>query len=961
MLEKHFDFNTREKDIYKQWEEAGVFRLEACTDAEAPIFNMTMPPPNANGELHIGHSYGYTVMDTLGRFHRLLGERVMLLPGKDHAGIQTQVVFEKKLREEGVEVEKLSRDEFYQKCYDFCIDRSHYMRAQEKSLGAGVDWDKEIFTLDPRVSETVFETFKMLYDEGLVYKGSRIVHWSVYSQTAISDVEIEYREEPGKLWHFAYPIIDQVEQVERKSVEAANLGGEILKNRNAEKVLLVKEADLKVGEVIVLEEEEMIIHEIRRVSDTSDQEMMKVFEEAVSERLIKLTAASGEAVLAVMMVPVLPRNDAVVVATTRPETMLGDSAIAVHSGDPRYSHLIGKRVQLPLAERELKIIADDRIDITYGTGAVKVTPAHDFLDYEIGVDHELEQIQVIDKNGLMTDLVPEQFRGMEILKCREAIVHEMAELGLLLKTEDMKHKVPIAERGKDIIEPLISEQWFVNVDKEGNSLKKRALELVRSGRLNVFPERLRKMIEQWLVNLRDWNISRQIIWGHRMPVWYKNRDTASEELHIGVDSPGADWEQETDTFDTWFSSGQWPFTTIAANGLLDLKEPTSSKHFPTTSMVMGRDILLFWACRMLLFSTFRFNDIPWKNIYFTGLIRDAQGKKMSKSRANGVEPTEMIERYGVDALRMSFIAANKPGVDVKFSEKKVEGYSKFVNKLWNAAKLVGMKLDERFDHELPEEFKLESSKWILHELRDCNNRLIDALSNYELAEAFDLIYHFTWDIFCAWYLEIIKLQMEGINKAEAQAVTQFVFRRILVLLHSFAPFVTEEIYQKMDRLGGGNFLAVERLNRLDFEYGELRIADAFEIISALRRHRKVLDISFNDRLQVETDLELSAESRELVVEMGRVEMVDSVSGSIITKPVAGGRLMIETPDKDKSLYLAKIEKELQETEKQIKADLGRLNSDFVKKAPAELVEEVRQNNLQNQQKAEILRKEISLN
>jgi valyl-tRNA synthetase len=966
MLEKHFDYRKRESELYQQWEKAGVFKMENARNPKAPAFTIAMPPPNANGELHIGHSYGYSVMDTLGRFHRLMGAPVLLLPGKDHAGIQTQVVFEKKLRAEGVEVEKMPRAEFYKRCYDFCVDRAQYMRAQEKSLGISADWDKEIFTLDPRISKIVYQTFKKMYDDGLVYKGSRIVHWSVYSQTAISDVEVEYREEPGNLWHIAYALVDTVKQPERKSFVLEELGAELVADKNARKLLIANVdnkniSNLKAGDLVLNGEEKLLVYAVKKIEKIDDED----FSDQIKEKLSAEISAGGGAKIVAKLVPALEREDVVIMATTRPETMLGDTAIAVNPEDPRYTHLLGKKVRIPIADREIKILADKRIDITYGTGAVKVTPAHDFVDYEIGIDHKLEQIQVIDKFGKMTALVPEKFRSMDILKCREEIVKELEQSGELLKIEPIKHMVPIAERGKDIIEPLISEQWFVSVDKKGNSLRKRALELVNSGRINVFPERLKKTFVQWLENLRDWNISRQILWGHQMPVWYKNRGKNNEEIYVDLEAPkGEGWVQETDTFDTWFSSGQWSYSTFASLGLLDLDNPKNSPYFPNHTMQMGRDILFFWACRMILFAAYRMNDIPWKNIYFTGLIRDQHGQKMSKSKGNGIEPTEMIEKYGVDALRMSFIAGNKAGVDVKFSEKKVEGYAKFVNKLWNAAKLTELKLENKYDYPAPDfkGLKLQSSKWIISELAKTNNLMIEEMQKYNLSGALENVYQFTWDVFCSWYLEIVKIQLANpaLEAAEIKSVLQFVLKRILIMLHAFAPFVTEEIFQQMHQFGAKNLLAVDELNKLEFVSEDQKFLSAFEIISATREHRKALNLNFTDKLKIVLDFDLDQECKLLVEEMGKVEFVSGLESSI-SKPIKAGKLQIEAAGDAKKQYLSKIQKQLEELDKIITVEEGRLNSDFAKKAPEELVEETRTSCNRNKKAAEILRSEIALN
>lgn len=1003
MLEKFFDFAKREKQIYQKWEKAGVFRLDAGRDGAAkegdakkdgaPVFNITMPPPNANGELHIGHCYGYTVMDILGRFHRLMGEQVLLLPGKDHAGIQTQVVFERKLREEGLNVEAMPREEFYQRCYDFCIDRARYMRDQEKLMGVSADFEREIFTLDPRVSEVVMETFEKLWRDGLVYRGSRMVHWSVYSQTSISDVEVEYKEEKGHLWHIKYPLMEAVKAPERKRVMLSELEVELHHNSGNHMVIVEQAAgrhargtalaagerkveahelgDLKIGEVVVKItkkddvdiERDYVIFEIRkmRFEDLSEKD-----QEKYSEVLRSKMEVMGEFWL-LDLVPDLDQKDAIVVATTRPETMLGDTAVAVHPADPRYTHLIGKKVRVPMAEREIEIIADDRIDIGFGTGAVKITPAHDFLDNEIGRDHKLEEIQVIDKFGKMTGLAGKKYDGMKIMDCRAQLVKDLEESGELLLTEEIVHKVPIAERGKDIIEPLISKQWFLAVDKPGNSLKKRALELLNSGRIKVYPARSQRMIAQWLENLNDWNISRQILWGHRMPVWYLHKDQANEEIKVGDLPSGDGWEQETDTFDTWFSSGQWPFSTLATTGLLDLENPTESAHFPTHTMVMGRDILFFWACRMMLLTSYRMDDIPWKNIYFTGLIRDAKGQKMSKSKGNGIEPTEMLAKYGADALRVGLIAGSSAGQDVKFNEKKVESYAKFVNKIWNAAKLVEMKVEGKYDLEIPDfsKLKLNSSKWILNALEMSQNFYTERMAAYDFNGAFEEAYNFAWNTFCSWYLEIAKIQLdlvkdfrEDVEKKnlevvsdtgeEIQMVMVLVFKGVLQMLHPFMPFFTEEIYEKMGRLGGKQMLAqttFEKINGLEknkklAEEARDNIYKLTDVVTAARATRKVLGKSFLEKLVVDFQFKMDAQGLSVLEKMANVEKSALQNKeAIISGPYNSGLILVKATTEEKAAFKSSLEKSLVESEKELKILEKILTPGFKAKADPELVAE----------------------
>lgn len=883
-LEKHFNFQARESEIYALWEANWISRPAR---SEAPVFNIAMPPPNANGELHLGHAFGYTVMDILGRFHRLQGERVLLLPGKDHAGIQTQVVYEKKLKAEKVDTANLSREELYKRCYDFCVDRAQYMRAQEKTLGLSADWSRELFTLDPRLSDIVFETFEKMWKDGLIYKGKRIINWSVFSQTAISDVEVEYKEQDGGLWYIAYPFVSA----------PTNLPTDELALPSGEKV--------RVG-------------------------------------------AKG-----------------MITATTRPETMLGDTALAVHPDDPRYTGFIGLKVRVPLVGREIPIIADKRIDPAYGTGVVKVTPAHDFLDYDIGQDHKLPAIQVIGKDGKMTPEAGADFAGLTIAAARDSVIAKLTETGQLLDTATMKHKVPVGERGKDIIEPLISEQWFVAVDKPGNSLKARALELVRSGKISIYPARFQVLFEQWLENLRDWNISRQIWWGHRLPVWYK-RTNGKEEIHVGRESPGADWEQDPDTFDTWFSSGQWAFSTMAAHGLVDLNEAQpKSPFFPTHTMVMGRDILFFWACRMLLLTTYRVGDVPWKNIFFTGLIRDEHGQKMSKSKGNGIEPKEMIEQFGTDALRVALVMGASPGNDINLGPKKIEGYSKFINKIWNAAKLIEMKVGDLppLLGEVPD-LTLQSSRWILAELNRVQRVVNQKMNTYEISIAADELYNFVWSSFCDWYLEIVKVMVDVGTLWQAREIHYVAItalRSVLTMLHPIMPFVTEEIYQKLLFLQTTPTLAGSAWPQ-EIEVPEIdkTMHDVMEIVTAIRSVKAALAIPHQE-IRVALSASFGQEATILIRKLARVKLctADDIPAELaLRRPVSSGVVVCEVEGKEN--YRKRLEKDLEGNRGVIENLDKKLSGDFAKHAKPEIVEKERERLAQAKHAVVELEKELAL-
>lgn len=884
---KHFEYKTREQALYSRWEAAQIFQPEVAAQKDGPVFNIAMPPPNANGELHLGHSFGYTVMDILGRYHRLCGERVLLLPGKDHAGIQTQVVFEKKLQNEKVDIRNVSRAALFEQCYQFCVDRAQYMRAQEKRLALSADWSRELFTLDPKLTDIIYETFEQMWRDQLIYRGRRIINWSVFSQTALSDVEVEYKEQEGGLWYLCYPL----------------KGGP---RASGHRIKLPSGREAELG-------------------------------------------APG-----------------LYSATTRPETMLGDSGLAVNPDDPRYKEFIGAEVLVPLVGRTIRVVGDTRVDPTYGTGVVKVTPAHDFTDSEIGADHKLESIQVIGKDGRITPAGGERFVGLTVKDARKAVLEALASEGLLLDETKITHKVPIGERGKDIIEPLISEQWFVRVDAPGNSLRERALTLVRDGRIAIYPARFQVLVEQWLENLKDWCISRQIWWGHRLPVWYRD-GTQQQEVHVGRTPPSpTGWTQDSDTFDTWFSSGQWAYSTMAACNLLDLKQPKNSQFFPTHTMVMGRDILFFWACRMLLLTTYRLGTVPWRNIFFTGLIRDENGQKMSKSKGNGIEPNAMIEKYGTDALRLSLVMGAAPGNDIIVSERKIDGYSKFVNKLWNAAKLLELKLGDLSElrgAECPIPKSL-ADQWILFGLARVAATVNQRFSKYEISIAADELYNFTWSMFCDWYLEMMKVLIDASGLptiAETRAVAAFVFERILTMLHPFIPYVTEEIYQNLGFGDENHHLATNAWNRpIPAVTEPPEMQKIIDTVNAIRSVKSALNIS-HKRIRVSPSESFSTEGVLLVQEVARVDFAshdEFSSGKALRKPYVGGFVTCEVDGKES--YRKRLEKDL-EGNKKVVADLEqKLGGAFAAQAKPDLVEKERERLLQSQSAVAQLSSELAL-
>jgi valyl-tRNA synthetase len=851
MLAKAYDAQQHENNTYKLWESSGVF--QPVNNKKGTHINI-LPPPNANGSLHLGHASGYTIMDIAGRFARMNGKETLLLPGKDHAGILTQTVFEKKLlAEEGIDRYDLGRETFHKRCYDFCIDSAEIMRAQEKRIGLSADWSREKFTLDPEISEEVLDTFVKMYDEGIIYKGSRIINWCPHCQTALSDMEVENEETQGKIWDLHYPLTD----------------------------------------------------------------------------------GSGE----------------IVVATTRPETMLGDTAVAVHPDDERYQNLIGATVTLPIVGREIIIVADDEIDMNFGSGAVKITPAHDPLDYQIGKRNNLEEIQVIGLDGKMTEEAGSDFAGLTTIEARDKVVAEFESLGLLGKVKDHTKPLSTHDRCGHVIEPLISEQWWMNTDHESFSLKEESLKAVREGKINIVPKHFEKTFFHWMENLQDWCISRQLWWGHQIPAWYKG-----EEMKVQKKCPGEGWVQDEDSLDTWFSSGQWAHNTVCTFG--------EDAYFPGDLMVMGRDILFFWACRMIMMSLYSKQEVPFKNLYLTGLITDRNGKKMSKSKGNGIDPLEMADKYGTDALRLSLFIGNTPGNDMRLYEEKIEGYRNFVNKLWNASRFVQMNLENA--DTTAKEYS-DADKWILSRINKLTAEVTQSIESYRYSESGQKLYDFTWNEFCDWYLELSK----G-DKLNPEVLTT-VLATLLKLLHPFVPFVTEVLWKELN-LGEGLLAQAEwpTTNKdWDFPEAESNIELLVEIIGSIRSLRSESKVDPVKKIEAviitnnESNIAVNnfadeiakmarLEKLEIGIDLTKPEQTVSsfISGGIqIHLPLAG---MVNLADEKK-----RLEKELEAAQKQLSNLEGRLgNEKYVNSAPAALVEQTRAQKVETEEKVETLEEQI---
>ncbi len=689
-MDKIYNHKDVEEKWYSFWEENGFFKPNDSTKH----FSIILPPPNANGRLHIGHAM-YVIEDIMVRYHRMLGESTLWLPGADHAGILTQVVYEKQLEKEGKRREDLGREEFYKQTYSFTQKNKNEMYDQLKAMGFSLDWSREKFTLDPKISETIYSTFKKLYDDGLIYRGTRMINWCPRCSTVLSDLEVIHKEKEGNIWYIKYP----------------------LKNSAA----------------------------------------------------------------------------FITIATTRPETMLGDTAVAVNPDDKRYKDFVGKTATLPLIAREIPVISDTYVDPKFGTGAVKITPAHDPNDYEIGERHKLEQIQVIGFDDKMTDKSA-QYSGLDKYVARKKIIEELESLGLLDKIERHVTNIGTCERCSTVVEPLISKQWFVAVNKPGTSgknLAQDALSAVKSGKIKIIPSRFEKIYYNWMENLHDWCISRQLWWGHQIPVWYKGN-----EVFVGVDAPkDSGWQQDQDTLDTWFSSGQWPFTTLGYGQKDDLD---FKKFYPTSVMETGYDILFFWVARMIMLGLYVTNEAPFKTVYLHGLVRDEKGQKMSKSKGNAIDPLIAADKYGADAVRMALVFGTGAGNDATIGEDKIKGMRNFTNKLWNIGRYI---IEMKPDKVNYGSARNDVDEALLSELNQVKAKVTKAISDYRFSQAAEELYDFVWHSFADKYIEASKDR-----RGESQAVLEQVLEESLRLLHPFMPLITEEIWQKLPRKSGKSIM-----------------------------------------------------------------------------------------------------------------------------------------------------------
>ena len=894
-LEKLYDPKNVEDRIYKSWLDGKYFHAKC--EAEKPTYTIVIPPPNITGQLHMGHALDNTLQDILIRYKRMAGFDTLWLPGTDHASIATEAKIVEAMRKEGISKEDIGRDAFLERAWDWKKQYGGRIIEQLKKLGSSCDWDRERFTLDEGCSKAVNEVFCRLYEKDLIYRGNRMVNWCPCCNTSISDAEVEYEEKDGHFWHLLYTVKETGEKLE--------------------------------------------------------------------------------------------------LATTRPETMLGDTAVAINAEDERYKHLHGCHVILPLLNKEIPIVCDEHADMTKGTGVVKITPAHDPNDFEVGQRNSLPIVRTFTYDGHLTgssdkaiadELIasgraaenePEvldcgKYAGMTTMQARKAILADLEAGGYLKEVEPRKHEVGTCYRCHNTIEPMISKQWFVRM----LPLAKPAIEAVEKGETKFVPDRFTKVYLNWMNGTRDWCISRQLWWGHRIPAWYCDDcgETVVSKTNVDVcpKCGGKKLAQDPDTLDTWFSSALWPFSTLGwPENTEDLKH-----YYPTNTLVTGYDIIGFWVSRMIFSALEYTGQVPFDTVLIHGLVRDAQGRKMSKSLGNGIDPLEIIDKYGADALRFTLATGNSPGNDMRFSDEKVEASRNFANKLWNAARFVLMNLgeDEHAPH-IPEKLALED-KWILTKFNVLVKEVTYNLEKFELGVAVQKLYEFIWDILCDWYIEICKIRLSSEDielKKTARAVLVYVMSNTLKLLHPFMPFITEEIWQTLPHTGEAVMISQWPVfdEKYVFEADEEKMEHIMTAVRAIRNRRAEMNVPPSKKalLNVVTkETELFSDGTKYFVRLASAssvavsadESVFDLNGcvSVVTDVATIYIPMAELVDFEAERK--RINKELEEVEKKLAQINGKLsNEGFLAKAPAQVIEEQKANQIKLNEKAKLLKESLA--
>jgi len=847
-----YDPQTIEKGRYEWWLEGKFF--EAKPESGKKPYTIVIPPPNVTGKLHLGHAWDTTLQDILIRMKRMQGYDALWLPGMDHAGIATQAKVEQKLRSEGTSRYDLGREKFLEETWKWKDEYASHIREQWSKLGLGLDYSRERFTLDEGLSKAVNEVFVKLYEKGLIYRGEYIINWDPATKTALSDIEVIYKDIQGAFYHMRYPLTDGTGSIE--------------------------------------------------------------------------------------------------IATTRPETMLGDTAVAVHPEDDRYKHLIGKTVKLPITGREIPIVADDYVDMEFGSGAVKITPAHDPNDFEIGNRHNLERVLVMNEDGTMNAKAG-KYEGMDRFECRKQIVKDLQEMGVLFKIEDHMHSVGHSERSGAVVEPYLSTQWFVKMQP----LAQEAINLQQTeGKVNFVPERFEKTYMNWMENIRDWCISRQLWWGHRIPAWY-HKETG--EIYVGHEAPAdaENWRQDEDVLDTWFSSALWPFSTL---GWPDTDNEDFKRYYPTAALVTGYDIIFFWVSRMIFQGLEFTGDRPFNDVLIHGLVRDSEGRKMSKSLGNGVDPMDVIEKYGADSLRYFLSTGTSPGQDLRFSYEKVESVWNFANKIWSASRFALMNMEGMTYEEIDLTGKKSvADAWILTRLNETIDQVTKLADKYEFGEVGRSLYNFIWDDLCDWYIEMAKLPLYGEDeeaKKTTRSVLAYVLDNTMRLLHPFMPFITEEIWQHLPH--EGESIATATWPTVDASLtDEGKAADMkllTDIIRAVRNIRAEVQTPMSKKVPLyisakeESTLAVLKENKAYIERFCNPEPLTlgvaiEAPGKSMSAVISGAELFMPLEGLiDKDAEIARLEKELEKWAKEVKLVQGKLSNErFVSKAPEAVVAEER--------------------
>ena len=822
MLEKKYNHLEVEKDKYKKWKESGYFN---SGNLSKEPYCIVIPPPNVTGKLHLGHAWDTTLQDMIIRYKRMNGYDALWLPGMDHAAIATEAKVVARLKEQGIKKSDLTRQEFLDECWRWTDEYSENIRNQWGKLGLSVDYNKEAFTLDENLTKAVKTVFKSLYEQGLIYRGERIINWDPQAKTALSNEEVIYKDVEGAFYHLKYFIEDSNEYLE--------------------------------------------------------------------------------------------------VATTRPETLFGDTAVAVNPNDERYKNLIGKNVILPILNKKIPIVGDEHADMEFGTGVVKITPAHDPNDFEVGNRHNLERIIVMNEDATMNEYTG-IYNEMDRFECREKLLKDLKEQDLLVKIEKMTHSVGHSERTGVMVEPYLSKQWFVDMKKLSNQVLENQKD--KNTKVNFVPTRFEKILNHWMEDCHDWCISRQLYWGHRIPAWYKD-----DQIYVGLEEPTEEgWLQDNDVLDTWFSSALWPFATLG----WPEETPDFKRYFPTNCLVTGYDIIFFWVCRMVFQSLEFTKQRPFKDCLIHGLIRDKEGRKMSKSLGNGVDPMDVIEEYGCDSLRYFLTTSSAPGQDLRYDEEKVKSTWNFINKLWNASRFVLMNIEDL------KEVKLENlnihDKWILTKYEETIKKVKKHMDKYEFNIVGTTLYDFIWDCFCDKYIEMSKFTSTELS---TKSTLYTVLTGIIKMLHPFMPYVTEEIYQKLPLKDNESIMIStypEYNKKLVFTTNE--VDEAIEFITLFRNKKKELNIkefSINNHIN-------NKEISTLILNMLKLNDKQNNEEYELKETVKLNDLTIDIlyndeidHEKEKETLLKEKEKLEQSIERRKKL---LSNENYVNKAPANVVE-----------------------